>query len=111
MSDLVKTVRLAPEPSHDPMAQQPGETAEAFVARLQSMITAKRAEVAASRVSSGKLGENIASKLNGQVLTLTIDLSKTLHKSASGKSTIVATTGGNVDVGNGLYIGVNCYRK
>lgn len=59
------------------------------------------------------IGKNIEASVKEGKLTLVIDLSKTQGKSASGKSTIVATTGGNqtVDGTNGLVLGLNAYRK
>jgi hypothetical protein len=95
----------------DPFARQPGEAAEAFADRMQALAVAARREVTTERVTSGAFGENIKGKLAGNILTLTIDLSHRAHKSASGKSDIVATTGGNMDLGNGIKLGVNCYRK
>lgn len=60
-----------------------------------------------------KIGKNIEATVKGDVLTLTIDLKKTQGKSASGKSTIIATSSGNQDVEgtNGLVLGLNLYRK
>lgn len=47
---------------------------------------------------------------DGDILTIVIDMSQTQGKSSSGKSEIVASTHGNVLVGNGLKLGLNCYR-
>jgi len=48
-------------------------------------------------------------------LTITIDLTKTFGRSASGKTTIIATTEGNVKIerpeGGETHLGVNCYTK
>ena len=58
------------------------------------------------------LGTNIDGELNGHILTLRIDLSQTHGTSASGKSTIVATTSGNKSVsGSPVTIGINAYIK
>lgn len=55
---------------------------------------------------------NIEAQVDGDVLTLTIDLSKTHGPSKSGKTTIVATTHGNIEVeGTGVTLGVNAFRK
>ena len=55
---------------------------------------------------------NIESNIEGDILTLTIDLSKTHGPSASGKTTIVATSHGNKLLeGTGVTIGINAYRK
>ena len=58
------------------------------------------------------VGQNIEMSLEGNKLTLTIDLSKQFGISGSGKSHIIASTGGNVSVpGNeSVKIGVNVYR-
>ena len=44
-------------------------------------------------------------------LVLTIDLSKTQGPSKSGKSIVIATTGGNKEIAPGIYMGLNIYRK
>ena len=58
------------------------------------------------------VGQNIEMSVEGNKLTLTIDLSQQFGVSGSGKSTIIASTGGNVSVlGNEtVKIGVNVYR-
>lgn len=60
-----------------------------------------------------KIGKNIEASVKDGTLTLVIDISKTFGKSASGKTTIVATTSGNqqVDGTDGLVLGLNAYRK
>lgn len=57
------------------------------------------------------LGKNVKATREGDILTLTIDLSKSFGRSASGKSVIVATTGGNQPLGDGSFIGVNVYKQ
>ena len=56
--------------------------------------------------------ENVQVELNGNLLVLTIDLSQTLGVSASGKSEIIATTGGNVSLPGHeeVKVGLNVYR-
>jgi len=55
--------------------------------------------------------QNIDIKINGNLATLTIDLSKNLGPSKSGKSTIIATTGGNVTIpGTSVKLGLNAYK-
>ena len=56
---------------------------------------------------------NIEMTVDGDILTIVVDLSKEIGPSSSGKSTIVATTRGNVDVPEhpGTKIGLNIYRK
>ncbi len=57
--------------------------------------------------------KNCDMKVDGDKLTITINLKERLGKSASGKSTIVATTEGNVSVPGfeDIKLGVNCYTK
>ena len=51
---------------------------------------------------------NIKTEVKGNTLTITIDLSKRNGLSSSGKSEIVATTSGNVSIGD-VKLGLNCY--
>ena len=55
--------------------------------------------------------QNLTMEVKGKILTITIDLTKRLGRSASGKTTLIATTSGNQAVpGNAdISIGVNCY--
>ena len=56
--------------------------------------------------------KNVEMKVEGNILTITVDLSKDFGKSSSGKSTIVASTEGNMTVpGREEKIGLNIYRK
>jgi ABC-type uncharacterized transport system YnjBCD ATPase subunit len=55
--------------------------------------------------------KNIAIEREGSTLTITIDLSKSQGPSKSGKSTVIATTGGNKEIATGVYMGLNIYRK
>jgi hypothetical protein len=57
--------------------------------------------------------KNCEMKLNGNILTITVDISKEFGKSSSGKSIIIGSTEGNVSVPEkeGIKIGVNVYRK
>jgi protein involved in polysaccharide export with SLBB domain len=57
--------------------------------------------------------KNIEMSVNGDVLTIKVDLSKTFGKSSSGKSTIIASTEGNVSVPGKeeIKIGLNVYTK
>ncbi len=47
------------------------------------------------------------------ILTIKIDTKQTHGLSGSGKNTIIATTGGNMEVPetDGIKIGINCYKK
>jgi protein involved in polysaccharide export with SLBB domain len=57
--------------------------------------------------------KNIEMSVNGDVLTIKVDLSKTFGKSGSGKSTIIASTEGNISVPGKeeIKIGLNVYTK
>jgi len=52
-------------------------------------------------------------KVSGNLLTITVDLSKEFGLSSSGKSKIIASTEGNVSVPEKeeIKIGLNIYRK
>lgn len=54
---------------------------------------------------------NVKTNVDKNILTITIDLSERQGQSASGKNDIIATTGGNIDVGGGVKLGLNCYVK
>lgn len=58
-----------------------------------------------------KAGKGITVKVDGDMVQVTFDASKDFGPSASGKTTIVATTSGNIVLPNGVTIGVNAYRK
>ena len=56
--------------------------------------------------------QNINMSVEGSTLTITVDLSKRLGKSKSGKTTLIASSEGNVPVpGTDAVIGVNLYTK
>lgn len=57
--------------------------------------------------------ENIQMEVKGNVLTLTIDLSKDFGPSTSGKTTIVASSNGNAAVPGhaNIRFGLNVYKK
>jgi hypothetical protein len=52
-------------------------------------------------------------KLTGNILTITVDVSKDFGKSASGKSIIIASTEGNISIPEkeDIKIGLNIYKK
>jgi len=55
--------------------------------------------------------QNVQMQVTGDKLTITIDLSKSQGPSKSGKSEIIATTGGNASVpGKPFKLGLNLYR-
>lgn len=55
---------------------------------------------------------NVSLTVNGKTLTLTVDLSKEQGESKSGKSIVIASTDGNVDVkgASGIKLGLNVYK-
>ena len=55
--------------------------------------------------------KNIEIKVDGNIMTVKIDLSKSYGLSGSGKSTIIASTEGNVAVAPGTMAGINVYKK
>jgi ABC-type lipoprotein export system ATPase subunit len=55
--------------------------------------------------------KNIIVTTKDNVLSLAIDLSKIQGPSKSGKSTVIATTGGNKEIASGIYMGLNVYKK
>ncbi len=56
--------------------------------------------------------KNVEMKVTGDILTITVDLSKQFGKSSSGKSIIVASTEGNQSVPDtDVKIGLNIYQK
>lgn len=59
------------------------------------------------------LGQNVTAVVDGDKLTLTIDMSADLGRSNSGKSHLIATTQGNKAVPgcDGAFVGLNIYRK
>jgi hypothetical protein len=57
--------------------------------------------------------KNVEMKVEGNILTIKVDLSKEFGPSSSGKTTIIASTEGNVviDGHEKAKIGLNVYRK
>ena len=57
--------------------------------------------------------KNITQKVNGDILTITVDLSKKFGTSKSGKSIVIASTEGNVSVEGHPEIkaGINVYKS
>ena len=56
--------------------------------------------------------QNVEMKVQGNTLVITVDLSKTYGTSASGKSVLIASTGGNIAVPGReeVKVGLNVYR-
>ena len=55
--------------------------------------------------------QNIEISKDGSILTVKIDVSKEFGPSKTGKTTIIASTQGNIEVGEGVVLGVNCYKR
>lgn len=58
--------------------------------------------------------QNIKHSLSGNTLTIQIDVTGNLGPSKSGKTQLIATSGGNQTVKTptgDIVIGLNCYRK
>jgi hypothetical protein len=53
--------------------------------------------------------QNVKTSVKGKKLSIEVDLSKRFGQSKSGKSEIIATTAGNIDIGDGVKLGLNCY--
>ena len=56
--------------------------------------------------------ENVSMHVNGSTLVIEVDLSQTLGPSSSGKSEIIATTGGNASLPGReeVKVGLNVFR-
>lgn len=54
---------------------------------------------------------NVETKLDGDILTISVDLSKEFGYSKSGKTITVASTQGNQAVRPGYFLGLNVYKK
>ena len=57
--------------------------------------------------------KNCEMKVEGNILTITVDISKEFGKSSSGKSIIIASTEGNLSIPEKeeIKIGLNIYKK
>ena len=57
-------------------------------------------------------GENVSMRVDGSILVIEIDLSQSLGPSSSGKSEIIATSGGNIPVPGlpEVKVGLNVFR-
>lgn len=55
--------------------------------------------------------KNVELKLDGNILTIKVDLSKTFGASKTGKSIVIASTEGNQAVQPGIMLGLNVYKK
>lgn len=64
----------------------------------------------AKATKSQELGRNVTASIEGDVLTIVIDLSAKTEPSGSGKTLIVASTQGNKRVNGDVFLGLNAYR-
>ena len=57
--------------------------------------------------------KNVEMELNGNILTITVDVSKEFGMSSSGKTRIIASTEGNVSIEGKeeVKVGLNVYKK
>jgi hypothetical protein len=55
--------------------------------------------------------KNVDMKVEGNILTVKVDLSKTFGRSSTGKSEIIASTEGNQAISPGVFMGLNIYKK
>lgn len=57
--------------------------------------------------------KNVEMKLEGDILTIKVDVTKEFGPSSSGKTIIIATTEGNISIPekDEIKIGLNVYRK
>jgi len=57
--------------------------------------------------------KNIEMKLEGDILTIKVDVTKEFGPSSSGKTIIIASTEGNISIPDkeAVKIGLNVYRK
>jgi hypothetical protein len=54
--------------------------------------------------------KNVEVKVEGNILNIKVDLTKSFGPSKSGKTTIIASTEGNVEVAPGIKMGLNIYK-
>ena len=65
------------------------------------------------REGENKMTDNIKTEVNGTIITITIDAAKTYGQSKSGKSTVIASTHGNIMLvinGEPHKLGLNVYK-
>lgn len=74
------------------------------------MAKTKRAASFSPSAGFVSIGQNVFAKTEGSRLILEIDMGCDLGQSASGKSLKIASTGGNVSIGEGLKLGLNIYE-
>lgn len=57
------------------------------------------------------MAKNVEIKTEGKKLHIVVDLTKEFGPSSSGKTIIIASTEGNQQVDDGVYLGLNVYKK
>jgi hypothetical protein len=64
-------------------------------------------------MEEGENMKNVEMRLEGDILTIKVDITKEFGPSASGKTIIIASTEGNISVPekDNVKIGLNVYRK
>lgn len=55
--------------------------------------------------------ENVKTSIQESILTVSINITKDFGPSKSGKSNMIATTGGFLDLGDGVSLNLNLVRK
>lgn len=55
--------------------------------------------------------KNVDIKIEGNTMTIKIDMTKNHGASKSGKSIVIASTEGNQPAAPGVFLGLNVYRK
>jgi len=56
--------------------------------------------------------KNVECKIEGNILIITVDLTKEYGLSGTGKNTIIASSEGNQSIGeDGIKLGLNIYKK
>lgn len=76
------------------------------------MMTREVTKGAKYRLRGENTVKNVEMSVDETILTIKVDLSKEFGPSASGKTTIIASTEGNISIpGREEKIGLNVYRK
>jgi len=64
----------------------------------------------AKKMKTTTIGRNVEVTVNGDELTIVVDLSADTEPSASGKTNIIASTGGNKIIAQNTFLGLNVYE-
>jgi hypothetical protein len=65
----------------------------------------------AKKSSKSSGGQNMNVKVDGDLLTIEVDLSKSLGPSKSGKTILIASSGGNKTITGDVKMGLNVFKK